>query len=184
MAFFMDTQIYGHTRNGVIMSAVQQIQLLFDYNYALYDRVWESALQLSQEQFQQDDPYAHGSYAHGSLRNQLLHVAVVDTRWIRGLQGDPEARHFDVDPAAYAMQKTLHAFFQEAASAAKKYVAALDETTLNAAMPGMNEPRWQILLHIANHGTDHRAQILRTLHDLGAPTFPQDLIMHLWSKNS
>lgn len=35
---------------------------------------------------------------------------------------------------------------------------------------------------MANHGTDHRAQILRTLYDLGAPTFSQDLIMYLWSK--
>ncbi|MBK7915376.1 MAG: hypothetical protein IPJ94_03790 [Chloroflexi bacterium] len=26
---------------------------------------------------------------------------------------------------------------------------------------------WQVLLHVANHGTDHRAQLLRLLNDLG-----------------
>ncbi|HRW05683.1 MAG TPA: DinB family protein [Caldilineaceae bacterium] len=161
------------------MSALQQIQLLFDYNYALYDRIWESVMTLTDEQFNQDDPYAHGS-----LHNQLLHVAVVDTRWFRGLRGDPHARHFTVDPADYPTREAVHTFFQEAATAAKTYIADLDEAILEQPMPGMNEPQWQILLHIANHGTDHRAQILRTLHDLGAPTFPQDLIMYLWSRNS
>jgi uncharacterized damage-inducible protein DinB len=33
---------------------------------------------------------------------------------------------------------------------------------------------------MVNHGTDHRAQVLRSLHDFGAPTFNQDLIIHLW----
>jgi uncharacterized damage-inducible protein DinB len=37
-----------------------------------------------------------------------------------------------------------------------------------------------VLLHVANHGTDHRAQLLRALHDFGAPTFDQDLILYLW----
>lgn len=158
------------------MAALQQIQTMFDYNYALYDRIWESVMQLSEEQFNQDDPYAHGS-----LRNQLLHVAVVDTRWFRGLRGDPNARYFDVDAADYTTRTAVHTFFQEAATAAKSYVADLDQATLESAPVGIEMPQWQVLLHVANHGTDHRAQILRTLHDLGAPTFPQDLIMYLWS---
>jgi uncharacterized damage-inducible protein DinB len=35
---------------------------------------------------------------------------------------------------------------------------------------------WQVLLHVANHGTDHRAQLLRILHDLGVKTESQDYI--------
>ncbi len=159
------------------MSALQQIQTMFAYNYTLYDRVWESVMQLSEEQFNQDVPYAHGS-----LRNQLLHVAVVDTRWFRGLTGDPDARHFDVDAANYPTCEAVHNFFQDAATAAKSYIADLDETTLENIPAGIGMPQWQVLLHVANHGTDHRAQILRTLHDLGAPTFPQDLIIYLWTK--
>ncbi len=33
---------------------------------------------------------------------------------------------------------------------------------------------WQILIHVVNHGTDHRAQLLALLHQVGAKTFPQD----------
>jgi uncharacterized damage-inducible protein DinB len=39
---------------------------------------------------------------------------------------------------------------------------------------------WQVLLHVANHGTDHRAQLLRLLHDLGVKTGPQDYIFYVY----
>jgi hypothetical protein len=43
-----------------------------------------------------------------------------------------------------------------------------------------NVPKKLPILRLVNHGTDHRAQVLRLLHDLGAPTFNQDLIIYLW----
>jgi uncharacterized damage-inducible protein DinB len=39
---------------------------------------------------------------------------------------------------------------------------------------------WQVLLHVANHGTDHRAQLLRQLHDLGIETTSQDYIFYIF----
>lgn len=35
---------------------------------------------------------------------------------------------------------------------------------------------WQILLHVVNHGTDHRAQILRSLREFGIETPSQDYV--------
>lgn len=40
--------------------------------------------------------------------------------------------------------------------------------------------RWEILLHMANHGADHRARILARLHELGAETIEQDLLLYWW----
>jgi uncharacterized damage-inducible protein DinB len=39
---------------------------------------------------------------------------------------------------------------------------------------------WQVLLHVVNHGTDHRAQILRVLNDLGVKTSSQDYIFYVY----
>jgi uncharacterized damage-inducible protein DinB len=39
---------------------------------------------------------------------------------------------------------------------------------------------WQVLLHVVNHGTDHRAQILRLLNDLGVKTTAQDYIFYVY----
>lgn len=43
-------------------------------------------------------------------------------------------------------------------------------------------PRWGILPHMINHGTDHRATILHKLNELGAPTFDQDFILWFWDR--
>ncbi|MBE2271224.1 MAG: hypothetical protein IAE80_23520, partial [Anaerolinea sp.] len=42
----------------------------------------------------------------------------------------------------------------------------------------VNVPMWKLMLHVVNHGTDHRAQVLAMLHSLGAPTFAQDMVFH------
>ena len=39
---------------------------------------------------------------------------------------------------------------------------------------------WQVLLHVVNHGTDHRAQVLRSLNDLGIKTDSQDYIFYVY----
>jgi uncharacterized damage-inducible protein DinB len=39
---------------------------------------------------------------------------------------------------------------------------------------------WQVLLHVVNHGTDHRAQLLRSLHDLEVKTTSQDFIFYVY----
>jgi uncharacterized damage-inducible protein DinB len=39
---------------------------------------------------------------------------------------------------------------------------------------------WQVLLHVVNHGTDHRAQLLRLLNDLGVNTEYQDYIFYVF----
>ena len=39
---------------------------------------------------------------------------------------------------------------------------------------------WQVLLHVVNHGTDHRTQLLRLLNDLGVKTESQDYIFYVY----
>ena len=43
---------------------------------------------------------------------------------------------------------------------------------------------WQVLLHVVNHGTDHRAQLLRRLNDLGVETTSQDYIFYVYAHNA
>jgi uncharacterized damage-inducible protein DinB len=68
------------------------------------------------------------------------------------------------------------------------YLATLDDDALSQMvvydMPHRGGEKrnslMEILLHLVNHGTDHRAQLLAGLHQLGAPTFEQDFIIYLW----
>lgn len=159
------------------MSELEYIRTMVDYNYALYRRLWDSIMHLTDEQFVRDV-----DYSHGSVRNQIVHVAVVDGRWLRGLRERPDARQFNLDPTDYPTRESAHALWSSTAQDVTDYVASLDAGDLERQPRGMGGPIWHVLAHVVNHGTDHRAQILRALHDFGAPTFDQDLIFHLWRR--
>lgn len=151
--------------------------MYIEYHQAMTRRVWESIQHLSEEQFVAEIPHSHGS-----VRNQMVHLATTDARWIRCLQGHPEARQLTFDPANYPTRQSAQALWESIAQEVLEYVTGLDEADFFDVPAGMIGPTWQVLMHIANHGTDHRAQILRLLHDSSAPTFDQDFIMYLWSR--
>ena len=67
----------------------------------------------------------------------------------------------------------------------RSYLAALGDDMLFSKP--ITEPEednvlftWQVLLHVVNHGTDHRAQLLRQLNDLGVKTVSQDYIFYVY----
>jgi uncharacterized damage-inducible protein DinB len=153
----------------------------YDYNYALHRRVWECIDHVTDEQFVEEVPYSIGS-----IRNHMVHLTRVDERWLARLNGSqvPNALQY----ADFATRSATRARWEQAAQAMSIYVASLQNSQLDEMvhfdMPqrggAKQNLRWQILLHVVNHGTDHRAQILPILHRFGAPTLEQDFIIYLW----
>jgi uncharacterized damage-inducible protein DinB len=67
----------------------------------------------------------------------------------------------------------------------RDYLANLrDEMLFEKPITEPDEDRdlilWQVLLHVINHGTDHRAQLLRFLNDLGVKTTSQDFMFYVY----
>jgi len=56
----------------------------------------------------------------------------------------------------------------------------LIETPIVAPEEDQDLAVWQVLLRVVNHGTDHRAQLLRNLNDLGIKTESQDYIFYIY----
>lgn len=111
-----------------------------------------------------------------------MHLAAVDGQWLRALQGAPDARRWALVPEDHLTPASAHEAWVPVADAWQDYVARLDEAALMEVHSGMGGPTWHVILHVVNHGTDHRAQILRALHDLGALTFEQELEEYLWTQ--
>ena len=159
----------------------ERIKTLFEYHYAAFDRIRDCAAALSQEQF-----VADSRYSVGSVRNQLAHCLRVDIRWLARLNRQaPPAMDF----ADFPNQATLWREWDAVREQVMAYVGQLTPTELDEVVDlhfperggSRQSRRWQILLHMINHGTDHRAQILALLAGFGAATFEQDLILHLWA---
>lgn len=170
-------------KKGEALMMLTAVRALFDYHYSAYDQVWRSVMELSREQFVQER-----DYSLGSVRNQLVHVMNVDDRWLSRLQNQQPTENLVFGD--FPDQQSLWQKWALIRGSVQDYVLGLSreqlEETVELHFPGRGgshrNTRWQILLHVVNHGTDHRAQILTLLHDLGGETFEQDLILHLWSQ--
>lgn len=140
---------------------------LFEYHLTRNRELWEQCITtLTPEQFTQEV-----NYSIGSMRNQCVHLLNIDERWFSGLRG-LDLPDF-ADPLAYPDLASVRSKWDAVEAGMREYLSGLDDETLQGEfMP--NVKVWQILFHVLNHGTDHRAQMLAGLHALGAPTFAQD----------
>jgi uncharacterized damage-inducible protein DinB len=159
----------------------QAFRHFYDYHFAENRKIWDSSVaQLSEAQFTQ-----HVGYSHGSVREQIVHLMSVDEGWFSELRdvvpAEPPAPADGDDRAA------LRARWDEIEQDMRGYLAGLrDDMLFTTPITEPEEDKdlivWQVLLHVANHGTDHRAQLLRQLSDLGVKTTSQDYIFYAYDK--
>ena len=149
----------------------------YDYHFAENRKIWDRYIsQLSDEQFTQ-----HVDYSRGSVRDQILHLISADDAWFSGLR-DVEIQE-DLKSADFPTRESIRQHWDHVEQNMRAYLAALrDEMLFEKPLEGEDKDLilWQVLLHVANHGTDHRAQILRLLYDLGIDTKYQDYIFYTY----
>jgi uncharacterized damage-inducible protein DinB len=149
---------------------LELIKTFIEYHIDMNRRVWDSIDQISEEQFLADD-----AYSRGSIRNLMVHLASTDRRWLGGLKnlGDAGLLKFE----DYATRAEARQLFEQVVNDLREYTNSLTADELDQNPIDLVYPRWQVILHIINHGTDHRSTVLQRLHEFGAPTFDQDFIM-------
>jgi uncharacterized damage-inducible protein DinB len=152
------------------------VRHLFDYHLAENRTAWDAAALLSDEDFEREV-----AYSHGSVRNQLAHLVDVDAAWF----GDLGAVSLPEGPETDTLDRAgIRARWDELERQQRAWLAALTDEALGRKPIAEGEDKdlllWQILLHVANHGTDHRAQLLRLLNDLGVKTTSQDYIFYVY----
>jgi uncharacterized damage-inducible protein DinB len=159
----------------------KEIRKIFDYNFWAFERVWECICQISDEQFVQPI-----DYSTGSIRNIVAHIMSANRNWMGQLQDTPTlTRLVYEDFIVLSQTKTKWDELR------KEFMDFLDSLTqeqldesVNWELPArglkFSNLRWEILLHVANHATDHRAQILAILHHhFHVKTVEQDMILYL-----
>ena len=150
----------------------------FGYHFSENRTVWDKYVTpLTEEQFTQDV-----GYSHGSVRNQILHLMSVDEAWFSGLRGVeiPDAP----DPASIEDRSGIRERWDAVEHDMRDYLAKLQDDMLFEKPFAEGEDKdlitWQVLLQVGNHGTDHRAQLLRLLNDMGVKTVSQDYIFYAY----
>ncbi len=152
---------------------------LYGYHFSQNRELWDQyVMPLSQEQFTQDV-----AYSRGSVRKQILHMINADEMWFREL-ADREPPP-PLDPVQFTDRRDIRAYWDRVEDDMRGYLGGLrDDMLLTKPITQDDEDKvlylWQVLIHVVNHGTDHRAQLLRLLNDLGVKTVSQDYIFYVY----
>jgi uncharacterized damage-inducible protein DinB len=151
----------------------------YDYHFMQNHKIWDRYItQLSYEQFVQPV-----GYSHGSVRDQFLHLIDCDDTWFSELQGVEPSE--PLPPATSDDRESIRAYWDKVEQKMRIYLEELrDDLLFDKPIKEPEEDKdlivWQVLLHVVNHGTDHRAQLLRVLNDMGVETSYQDYIFYVY----
>lgn len=160
-----------------------EILMLYDYNYWAGARIRQAALRVTPEQF-----LAKNSSSYGSLRGTLVHALFAETIWRRRLQGEEMPSGLPTEGDFPDVQSLYQAWADEEGRM-RAYLNKLDEDALQAiahykstkGVPYQNVT-WQVLAHVLNHGTQHRAEAAAMLTDFGYSPGDIDMILYLREK--
>ena len=151
----------------------------YDYHFAENHKLWDlCARELSYAQFTQPV-----NYSHGSARDQIVHLISCEDVWFSELQGAEFSA--PIPPSDVDDRDLIRAYWDSVEESVHAYLTELrDDMLFDRPIKEPEEDKdlivWQVLLHVANHATDHRAQLLRVLNDLGIKTSSQDYIFYVY----
>ncbi len=136
----------------------EYFKTLYDYNYWANELILRTAEQVSAEQFT-----ARTSHSMGSLRGTLVHTLMAEWIWLARWQGvSPTERLREEDFPTLA---AIRARWREEEEKMRAFLSALSESALtrvvrytNTRGAAFERPLWEMLVHVVNHGTQHRAE--------------------------
>jgi uncharacterized damage-inducible protein DinB len=147
-------------------------------------RVLDAAANLAPEQLHEP-----GTAGHGSIRDTFLHLMDTHRGWLSWWDGSLSAEEsyaLQLDAAEFPDIPSLRAAWSEIERQTEAFVSGLSETdperVYSMGLPNgrtWQMPLWGMMLHVANHGTQHRAEIAVMLTGFGHSPGDLDLLFFL-----
>ena len=148
---------------------------LYEYHIWANHQVWDCLESITPEQFTEDS-----EYSTGSLQKQLYHLMGTDAYVLTLLNLEIPGGHLNEED--YVEIAPMRTKWDAIEAKIKEGLADLSDESLQALVPVPTDgdttvevPLWEGHASIINHGTNHRAQILMQLHNLGGKTVEQGL---------
>lgn len=154
----------------------EQVRLLFDFNAWANARTLASCEPLSPEEFTR----ANGS-SFPSVRDTLAHIHGAEWVWLERWNGRQPAT--GPKGADFSSLAALRAAWESNGRALLDFAHSRTQEQLNAATTirafdgtPYTHPLWQMMQHVANHGSYHRGQIATFLRQMGYTPQATDLM--------
>ena len=139
------------------------------------DRILTTAASLSEDEFRRT-----ANLDHGSAFQTIRHLVDVDWSWREFCAGNDVGETYVWDHG-FALDDlpAIHAFCLEEDARLRSYVGSLDDAALAESLAMSADfaaPRWLVLAHVVNHGTQHRSELARYLTECGHSPGELDLL--------
>lgn len=156
-----------------------EILILYQYNTWANKRILNAASNLTTEQF-----FAPTSSSHGGLRGTLVHTLFAEWIWRQRWEG-----HWPTEwltPEDFPTFDSLRSHWEKEEKALLAFVENVSEPGLESTirynrMGG--EPceniLWHLMVHLVNHGTQHRSEAAAILTEYGYSPGDIDFIIYL-----
>ena len=139
------------------------------------DRILTKAAGLSDEELRKA-----AVFDHGSAFQTLRHLVDVDWSWREFCTGNDVGETYVWDHGFELDDlPAIHAFCLEEDRRLRTYVESLDDAAVNewlSMSADFGAPRWLVLAHVVNHGTQHRSELARYLTECGHSPGDLDLL--------
>ncbi len=144
-------------------------------------KVLEAALALSPE-----DQAKPMSVSHESIAKTLTHIFFADAIWYSRIAepGYPVPSHDELPSFDFVVHEwpRLQAKWEAWADAATDADLARQVPFKSRFVGDAGLPAWQIVMHVVNHGTLHRGQIVGMLRQLGAKPPVTDIVFYYYEQ--
>jgi uncharacterized damage-inducible protein DinB len=142
----------------------EDLMTLYDYNYWATETLLNKTHHISRGQFA-----ANTGFCFGGIRGTLVHILSAEWIWRmrcqEGVSPDKMIEESSVPDLA-----SLQTRMSEEKTEMRGYVESLSEDDLNQVIAYKNtkgvdlqNTLWHILVHVVNHGTQHRSEIAEML---------------------
>ena len=154
----------------------QDLLVLYKYNQWSNGKILDTTANVTQQQF-----LANASFPHGGLRGTLTHVLFAEWIWRNRWEGIFPSLRFK--PEEFPTFDSLKTRWLHEQNLLMKFVDGITDERLNRPFQYKNtqgEPKesilWHAMIHVVNHGTQHRAEAAAMLTEYGCSPGDLDLI--------
>lgn len=153
------------------------IRALYDYNYWARDLLLRAAADLPHEEYVRPN-----GFSCGSIRGIFLHAAWAEAGWLARWTGRPRVDDFADDQ--FPALTDLVGRWRKEEAAMRRFLGELTAENLESGVSYVSsrsgrqytDPLWQLLVHVVNHATQHRAEAAEALTMAGHSPGDLDLL--------
>lgn len=160
-----------------------EILTLYRYNAWANARILNTASRLTLEEF-----LAPASFSYGGLRTTLVHTLTAEWIWRKRWEGHSPA--VLLSPEDFPTFEALRKRWQAEETDLLAFIENISEETLDKTIRytttggrAYENILWHLMVHLVNHGTQHRSEAAAMLTDFGHSPGDLDLILYLRENN-